>query len=65
MRILVLVVLAMASGCVMPEGVGSDSLDRYQRALVDRGPQTRGQEGLDPLRPALGSTGTDGASGSS
>ncbi len=57
MRILVLVVLAMASGCVMPEGVGSDSLDRYQRALVDRGPQTRGQEGLDPLRPALGSTG--------
>jgi outer membrane protein TolC len=57
MRFLGLAALVLASGCVIPEGVGTESLDRYQRALVDRGPQTRGQEGLDPLRPAPGSTG--------
>ncbi|MFA6135492.1 MAG: TolC family protein [Phycisphaerae bacterium] len=46
----------LLSGCI--SDLDSSTLNRYQQALVQRGPAKRaGQEGVEPLRPLPGTTG--------
>lgn len=54
-----LLVAALIGGCVSPGPIGSDILNRYQRRLAEKGPQARGNAGLDRLRPELGTTGPE------
>ncbi|MBS3735053.1 MAG: TolC family protein [Phycisphaerae bacterium] len=50
---IIVITLALASaGCVQPGAWDGGSLGQYQRARVDRAPQPRGSDALEPYRPA-------------
>ena len=58
--IVVGVMLAWPVGCIETGSIDANVLNRYQQAMVRKGPQQRsGAEGMEQLRPAPGTTGPE------
>ncbi len=45
------------AGCLQPDPIDQNLVNRYQEAMVQHGPLQRGSEGLQVLKPVAGSTG--------